>query len=287
MIRDRRRVRQVRALALCPLAWALAAPAFGQLPTVPTPLAVPTARPVRLAPHTEPGRSVPVPPTLEIEVLDPNVDPLGNPAVLTTKVPGGLAVEIPPVVLVHRYYYTGDRSFQGPLLPGGPSIIVVNHPGTGVRQYLEVQMLPGAPRVIYSRHSIIYDYGPQAITLTFGLHGRPRVTYTEGVPLARHIKESSDQFRRNVYGLVDRSGLTEANRRLQEGVRNVAVTSVDRVHDVARIAATPVVKLIKATPLCSVFTSTPEQLAERERDAAVRRAQADSALLDADIRTIR
>ncbi len=46
-----------------------------------------------------------VPPSLEIEVLDPGVDPLGNPAVLLEPDPlhpGQLRVEIPPVVLVHR-----------------------------------------------------------------------------------------------------------------------------------------------------------------------------------------
>ncbi len=53
-----------------------------------------------------------VPPTLEIEVLDPGVDPLGNPAVfLQSDEWGQLQVDIPPVVLVHRYYYSGDRSF--------------------------------------------------------------------------------------------------------------------------------------------------------------------------------
>jgi len=47
-------------------------------------------------------RVVPVPPTLEIEVLDPNADPLGNPAVRTIKnAAGQTVVDIPPVVLVH------------------------------------------------------------------------------------------------------------------------------------------------------------------------------------------
>ena len=65
----------------------------------------------------------PVQPALEIEVLDPGVDPNGNPAVrLRDDGFGQMNVDIPPVVLVHRYYYSGDRSFQGPMLPGGPSM---------------------------------------------------------------------------------------------------------------------------------------------------------------------
>src|SRR5258707_834397 len=72
-----------------------------------------------------PHQPVAVPPGLEIEVLDPNVDPRGNPAVVTRPGPmGAILVDIPPTVLVHRYYYTGDRSFQARLLPGGPCVVV-------------------------------------------------------------------------------------------------------------------------------------------------------------------
>ena len=124
-----------------------------------------------------------VPPTLEIEVLDPGVDPLGNPAVFVTPGPPGypVQIDIPPVVLVHRYYYTGDRSFQAQMLPGGPSIIVVNQPKTGERCYIEAQMLPGAPRVTYTAHSIEYDYGENGMTLQFGLFGTPTIKYRSGM----------------------------------------------------------------------------------------------------------
>jgi len=64
-------------------------------------------------------RTTNVPPTLEIEVLDPNADPLGRPAVeLVPDEYGNTLVNIPPVVLVHRYYFTGERSFQAQPLPG-------------------------------------------------------------------------------------------------------------------------------------------------------------------------
>ena len=90
-------------------------------------------------------------------------------------------MEIPPAVLVHKYYYTGDRSFQAQMLPGGPSIIVVHHPKTGERCYIEAQMLPGAPRVTYTAHSIEYDYGENGITVYFGLFGTPTIKYRSGL----------------------------------------------------------------------------------------------------------
>jgi hypothetical protein len=235
----------------------------------------------------EDRKSVPVPPTLEIEVLDPNVDPLGNPAVLTKKTPHGLEVDIPPVVLVHRYYYTGDRSFQGPMLPGGPSILVMNHPGTGVRQYLEVQMLPGAPRVTYTRHAVTYDYGPQAITVYFGLHCKPKVTYVEGVPIGEHLRRTREEMHRNLDDLARRSGLTEASKQVHDGVKNAADNAVELTHNVAKRIASPVVQLVRATPLGSVFAANPERQAERARDASVQRAGADARALAADIKTVR
>src|SRR5205814_3237000 len=124
---------------------------------------------------------------MEIEVLDPNVDPRGNPAVVTrptvVMTPAGpdgrVMVDIPPTVLVHRYYYTGDRTFQAQLLPGGPCIVVASHPKTGERLYIPVTFPPGAPRVTYATDSIDYDYGSQAVKVSFccWFHARPKVTY--------------------------------------------------------------------------------------------------------------
>lgn len=135
-------------------------------------------------------RTTNVPPTLEIEVLDPNADPLGRPAVeLARDKYGNMIVDIPPVVLVHRYYFTGERSFQAQLLPGGPSIVVVNHPKTGERVYIDVQMPPGAPRVTYTDHSIEYDFGETGVSVVFGLFGHPSVKYRSGVAMHQKVSD--------------------------------------------------------------------------------------------------
>jgi hypothetical protein len=170
-----------------------------------------------------------VPPTLEIEVLDPNADPLGRPAVeLARDEYGNTTVDIPPVVLVHRYYFTGERSFQAPLLPGGPSIVVVNHPKTGERTYIDVQMPPGAPRVTYTDHSIEYDFGDTGVSVVFGLFGHPSVKYRSGVSLPNkvidffhvdelkehaqssheHVKQSASRTKTMAYGAVASVGDT-------------------------------------------------------------------------------
>lgn len=230
----------------------------------------------------------PVPPELEIEVLDPNVDPLGNPAVLTARdAVGRTVVDIPPVVLVHRYFYTGDRSFQGPMIPGGPSILVINHPRTGERLYIEAQMLPGAPRVFYRHASIEYDYGPQAIVLKFGLCGKPTVVYRQGTPLVEHLRQASEARHERVDRWVQRTGLPVAYNRVCEGTSNAAGAAADGARALGRAAVTPVLQIVRATPLGTIFTSDPSRQAERERDSMVRRAEAETRKFAADIPTVR
>lgn len=156
-----------------------------------------------------------VPPTLEIEVLDPGVDPVGNPAVLLQRDGSGqIQVDIPPVILVHRYYYSGDRSFQAQILPGGPSIVVANHPKTGERVYVPVQMMPGAPRVTYTSHSIEYDFGEHAMTVHFHARHPATVKYRSGVPLQRklgnlvhadHWQEGAERFHEQAEATVEHS----------------------------------------------------------------------------------
>jgi hypothetical protein len=284
------------ALALLAPALTLAQPAPGLTPDIRDPR-IPAALPPGNLPGTAtpvfprlnaalkaPHQPVPVPPTLEIEVLDPNVDPRGNPAVLTrpfvTPTAAGietrLAVDVPPTVLVHRYYYTGDRSFQGPLLPGGPAIVVVSHPRTGERLYLPVQMLPGAPRVTYTDSSIEYDYGTQAIIIHFGWLCGPKVTYRQGVPVAKQVgnvvTRTTDATRR----LIDRTGIPQVNEKVVDLTVNVVQTTADRVNDVGKRLLAPPVQIIKMTPLCSLLTSSEEDRAAHARDTAVQRAQSEA-----------
>lgn len=242
-----------------------------------------------------PHQPVPVPPTLEIEVLDPNVDPRGNPAVLTrpfvAPTPGGiegrLAVDIPPTILVHRYYYTGNRSFQGPLLPGGPSIVVVNHPRTGERLYLPVQMLPGAPRVTYTDNAIEYDYGTQAILIHFGWLCGPKVTYRQGVPVTKQVGNAVTHTTEATRRLIDRTGIPQVNEKVVDLTVNVVQTTADRVNDVGRRLLAPPVQIIKMTPLAGLLTSSEEDRAAHARDTEVRRAESEAQRASGFIKTNR
>jgi hypothetical protein len=228
--------------------------------------------------------SAPVPPTQELEVLDPNVDPNGRPAVIpVTGADGRTRINIPPAVVVHRFYYSGDRSFQGPMLPGGPTVIVANHPTTGERLYLELQLPPGAPRVIYTRHSIEYSYGVQSIILAFGSHGRPKIHYRQGVPATARAQIVAASAVASTARLVRRTGVPDASKKVAAGVVNVVQTSADHAHDIGKAVVTPVIQIVKVIPGVSMLTSSAEDRAARERDMMVQKAsalslQADSAV---------
>jgi hypothetical protein len=234
--------------------------------------------------------STPVPPTEEIQVLDPNVDPMGRPAVKVNPTigPDGLArVDIPPCVLVLRYYYTGDRSFQGPMLPGGPSIIVVNHPADGARLYLEVQMPPGAPRVIYNRHYIEFNYGVQSVKLSFGAHGRPKVSFRQGVSTMTKVKVARIEARQATARFIERTGAPEAARKVHQKAKSVASSTADRIHDVGKAAVTPVLQVVKLIPGINLLNSDSVEQAETERNTLVKQASSDLTTLEGTIPTVR
>jgi hypothetical protein len=230
---------------------------------------------------TTPARATPkaanVPPGLEIAVLDPNVDPQGRPAIQMKAKPGLAGtreIDIPPAVLVHRFYYTGDRSFQAQLLPGGPCIVVVNHPKTAERLYIPVQMPPGAPRVIYTAHAIEYDFGKHGVTIQFGLFAcPPKVEYRNCMTIARRLENTSDKVSGACQEFADRAGITAAKQKVSSASKNACKDTADLIGAVGRGIVTPVVQLGKLLPGAQMLCTTEEDRATRLRDSQVRTAE--------------
>ncbi|MEM7784796.1 MAG: hypothetical protein AAF623_15710 [Planctomycetota bacterium] len=226
-----------------------------------------------------------VPPTMEIEVLDPRVDSQGNPAV---SVSNG-EVDIPPVVMVHRYYYSGDRTFQGPMLPGGPSVLVFNHPKTGARTYVPATMMPGAPEVTYTRKGITYRYTKQTIALTFGIHGDPKIRYISGNTFRQKLKNvvQADELSEKFENFKIKS---ERNLgRLKTSLKGVGAD----LAEASKVVTLPVKNVVRLLPFGAQITSgeTEAYLAERaaefEREAKNYYAEKQALLDSLDIKTNR
>ncbi|MCA9060721.1 MAG: hypothetical protein KDA85_19550 [Planctomycetaceae bacterium] len=164
-------------------------------------------------------RQVKVPPSDELLIIDPKMDPQRRPTPEFVEDEfGNQRIEIPPTVIVHRYYYTGNREFQGPMLPGGPTVIVINSPHSGEQISLNVNLLPGAPRVIYRRNSIRYDYGDRYIDVDFGLADSctPEVHYGQKSELLRSVREEAKSFQATNRAVVQQTGFRSSMSKLKE-----------------------------------------------------------------------
>lgn len=104
----------------------------------------------------------------DLVVIEPEGDPQGlsSPTVVHDR-DGNLRVELPPTIHVHRMYYAGDRQYQGPIVKGGPTMIVAAHPRTGEQLYTRVTLPPGMPMISYSRSAITYHYRTARVRIRF------------------------------------------------------------------------------------------------------------------------
>lgn len=104
----------------------------------------------------------------------------------------GWQADVQPTLHVHRYYYNGDKEYQGPLLQGGPTVVSACHPRTGRRLYAQVNLPSGAPIIVYEEDSITYVYRDRRVELSFhGKDGCEKVvmTYKHGQGLCRTKQE--------------------------------------------------------------------------------------------------
>lgn len=215
---------------------------------------------------------VAVPATDEITILDPRVSADGKPTpMVVTGSDGHPHVDIPPTVLVHNYYYTGDRDFRGPRLLGGPCIVVVSHPHTGERLYLDVQMLPGSPRVIYRKSHIDYEFGNGRIRIHFSpkLLGcdKAKVSYRKGWEKALEPEAEQHPVKQSVA-----THAQTAKSSLRQTLTNTKVA----VKNTSQVVAAPVVNVVSATPLGSLLQDRSAEQATAQRDEGVQQA-ADAA----------
>lgn len=156
------------------------------------------------------------------------------------KDPIGQRVTIPPTVHVHRYYYSGDREFQGPIIGGGPTMVVAQHPKTGKQMYVDVILPAGAPKIVHDRTGITYVFKDKRIFVKF--HGfridedRAFVGVQGGRGLGRNVSESLSRQWQKIRKFGTESPITEAVKSSASDVKNVSVNLTQGVGDVFKQA---------------------------------------------------
>jgi hypothetical protein len=233
--------------------WTVTATAFDH-----TPASGSLARSHRAAPN--------VPPLDELVILDPRVDREGKPHPLVLPGTNGVPqVETPQTVIVHRYYYTGDRDFQGPMLQGGPVLLTVNDPATGDQIYVEAMLPPGAPRIAYRRDRIVYDYRNCAVTVSFGHPGplgqigKPSVAICHHAPGKKAAADHHERKQREINELWTRTGISDATHSCVQSVKQATNNAAGAVQTVGSQAIAPVKAVWNATPLSALTSSQVKQ----------------------------
>lgn len=150
----------------------------------------------------------------DLVVFDPGVHERGLPAVQIQEVDGKSYVDLPPAVHVHRFFYSGDKEFQGPLISGGSTVVVAKHPKTGQTMMIDVMLPAGAPRIAHSKNSISYIYKSQRVEISF--QGFPFdadtaiVKHHSGRGIARNLHQAQQQLRQHTRDHLAQSKLIDS-----------------------------------------------------------------------------
>lgn len=226
----------------------------------------------------------------ELVIYDPGLHERGLPAVTFEQSADGLKVDIPPIVHVHRYYYSGNREYQGPLIDGGPTIVVANHPKTGERMYIDVMLPAGAPIIEYDDSTITYAFPDRRVILYFSCCTPQKVTvkYLSGKGWVRKFHEYKHEKREECRTAIQKSALIGATKDACEDVSKVAVGAVGVAGTAAKAVVETGTKVVRAVPGVQMLQSAADQRRERlEVEGLKQAAKGQARAEQLFIRTVR
>lgn len=206
----------------------------------------------------------------ELVVIDPAVEENGLPIPIVSNG----QVDIPPTLHVHPYYYCGDKEYQAPILNGGPTIIVANHPRSGDKLYIDAVLPQGAPIVAYNAHSITYIYTDRRVVIDFTIVGkhRARVKYVSGRGLFRNTQEHLDDAQANARDHRRQSRLASELSELGHDVGSIAKGTVGVAGRAGAIVVERTRAATRIVPGLPALKSLGQQSEERAALEEVRQA---------------
>ncbi len=184
-------------------------------------------------------------------------------------------VEIPETLHIHRYYYSGDKEIQGPILQGGPTMVVANHPYCGERVYLKTVLPSGAPKIAYTGNSITYVYPNQRVVIRFKRLGKAKVSvnYLSGQGIVRTGQQATAKFRQITTESLHQSAVAQSVHESAAGVGQFAHGAGVAVGGVLAGVIDGGRALVDVVPGVVPLKSLADQKAERKRDAEIRHNQ--------------
>lgn len=213
----------------------------------------------------------------DLVILDPAQHERGLPAVILTYMNDHPEVAIPPTVHVHRYYYSGDKVFQGPILQGGPIVLVAGHPKTGCQMYINVVLPPGAPRIAHTKNSIRYLYGDKRVEVKF-----QHFPFDPCVAVVKHhsgkgmgvaIRDRSELVQEHVHESLQNSETVNAVRDLAAGGHNLVKGAAATIGTMSTRGADGIKQLAKMIPGVTYLSSKAEQMPQQKYESTLRVAE--------------
>ena len=213
----------------------------------------------------------------ELVVMDPKTHPRGLPAAILEELDGRLSVEIPPKVHIHRYYYSGDKEIQGPILIGGPVVVVANHPRTGCRMYVDVVLPDGAPKIAYNVHGITYVYPHRRVSIHFKRFPFDTTTavvsYHSGRGVTRRLGEAGELIADKTRQGLRQSELVQSAKESVVNTGDLAIGATQAAGSLGSRVIETANSLIQSFPGVAPLMGSQSARAEARRAAEVKSAE--------------
>lgn len=228
----------------------------------------------------------------ELVIYQPGTHAEGLPAVRFKDKEGeeGLKVEIRPTVHVHRYYYSGNKEYQGPHLAGGPTIVAAKSPYTNQMMYIDVMLPAGAPVIAYDDDSISYIYPDRRVRLSFRRFHKDKVSvrHLEGQGLGRKVHQQGARLAASVKSDKGQSRLGSTVKTGTRGAGQVFVGVREVLGGVTDATLQTAGKLIAMVPGVKPLQSLAQSAKERKYHDSVKTAAArNERRAEAFVRTVR
>jgi hypothetical protein len=213
----------------------------------------------------------------DLVILDPGANPQGLPAVKVRVSADGTKtdIDIPPTIHVHRYYFSGNKEYQGPIIAGGPTVVVASNPWSGERMYIDVMLPAGAPIIAYNKDGITYTFQDRRVFITFPRLCREKavVTYASGRGVDRCIQETTAKVKESTAKVVQESKVVGTLKKTAKDAKDVATGVLMAVGGAGNFAIETVTKFAPMIPGIQAMQSLGQQFAERAEHEALQQGQ--------------
>ena len=226
-----------------------------------------------------------------IVVLDPGVDPRGEPRPMLqefrSKDGSRLKVEIRESVHIHRYYPSSPCEFQAQYFAGGPTIVCARHPVTNDQLYISLDLARGWPKVRYDEDEIEYKYPEESFTIHFEKCGDVTTSYSRCGEVKLKCRQKGDMIKECSKDLCERLRINQFAEKLTKEGKDLAAGSQDRAGVFIGKSGELFLTALNLVPGYQLLKSKSEEEATKYRDRAVQRVARERQQVEDDFKTAR